>query len=382
MKKSYTLETAVIHAGERETSYEGEVTLPIFQSSAYEYNDAQQGDTKYIRRSNLPNHEVLHHKRAALEHAEAALVFSSGMAAITTALLATLKHGDHLLAHQSLYGGTMNFFQKHAASFGISCDFIDATDPTHWKKKIKPNTKAIYIETITNPLMEVPHLKAVVDFAREHNLISMTDNTFATPINFRPAELGFDVSLHSATKYLNGHSDLIAGAAIGKKQYITAMLQTMHYLGAALDPHACFLLHRGLKTLAIRMKQHHQNAKQLAEMLSQHPKVKTVSYPGLTTHPQHHFAREFLDGFSGMLSFEIDGDATHTESFFQKLNLDTKAVSLGGVETLLCCPAKTSHAAMGYEERMKAGVSDTLIRVSVGIESAHDLLEDFKQALA
>lgn len=381
-KQQQSLETAVIHAGEIEERYEGAIILPIFQSSVYEYRDGVgYGELKYIRQSNLPNHQVLHAKLAALENAEAALVFSSGMAAITATFLALFKPGDHLLAHKSLYGGTMSFLLEDTPSLGISYDLVDATDPSGWKKKLKPNTKAIYVETITNPLMEVPHLKAVVDFAQEHGLISLTDNTFATPVNFRPAELGFDLSLHSASKYLNGHSDLVAGVAIGKKRYMELIHQKLRHFGGSLDPHACFLLHRGLKTLAVRMEKHNSNALQLAQMLSKHPQVKRVSYPGLSSHPQHQFAREFLDGYSGMMSFEIKGGVTQAEAFLKKLQIGTKAVSLGGVETLLCRPAETSHSGMSPEERAKSGVSDGLIRVSTGIESADELIEDFTQAL-
>jgi cystathionine beta-lyase/cystathionine gamma-synthase len=255
MSKFYKhIETKLIHAGEPEPRVEGSVSMPIFQSSTFEYaGETDYHALKYIRLNNTPNHEAVHRKLAALENAEAALVSASGMAAISTALLTVLSAGDHLLAQDCLYGGTHDLITKDFAGFGIEYDFIDANDPPSWREKLRPNTKAIYVEAMTNPLVEVADLKAVAAFAKETGLVSMIDNTFASPFNFRPAEHGFDISLHSATKYLNGHSDIVAGACIGGAEIIGKIKKKLDHLGGSMDPHAVFLLHRGMKTLALRM---------------------------------------------------------------------------------------------------------------------------------
>jgi len=383
MKKRYeSLETKLIHAGEPDPLIGGAVTLPIFQSSTYEY--AGQGsyhDLKYIRLNNTPNHTALHQKLAALENAEDALVTASGMAAISTALLSMLSSGDHLLAQDCLYGGTHDFITKDLPALGISYDFIDGNDPSSWKDKLKSNTRAILVETMTNPLLQVAELEAVVDFAKDHDLISMIDNTFASPINFRPPEWGFDLSLHSCTKYLNGHSDIVAGAVIGRTDLIEQITHKLNHLGGTLDPHACFLLHRGMKTLAVRMKYHNESALRIAQFLDGHEAVEKVNYPGLEAHPGHRRARELFDGFSGMLSFELRGGAKAAEQFMEKITLPLIAPSLGGIETLITRPVTTSHSGMSPEDRQRLGITDSLIRLSVGIESTEDLIEDFKWAL-
>jgi cystathionine beta-lyase/cystathionine gamma-synthase len=383
MTKVYKhLETKLIHAGEPEPLINGAVSMPIFQSATFEY--AGQGsyhDLKYIRLNNTPNHIALHQKLASLENAEAALVTASGMAAISTALLTVLSSGDHFLAQGCLYGGTHDLITKDLPAFGISFDFIDGDDPDSWKLKLRPNTKAIYVETMTNPLLEVTDLKAVVKFAKEHGLVSLIDNTFASPINFRPPEWGFDLSIHSCTKYLNGHSDIVAGAVIGGADLIEKITQKLNHLGGSLDPHACFLLQRGIKTMAVRMKYQSENALKIAQFLEDHEMTKKVNYPGLESHPDHRRASELFDGFSAMLSFELKGEVEIAERFIQKMTLPTEAPSLGGVETLITRPCTTSHSGMSLDDRESLGISDNLIRVSVGIEATEDLLADFEQAL-
>jgi cystathionine beta-lyase/cystathionine gamma-synthase len=383
MSKMYkSLETKLIHAGEPEPRIGGAVSMPIFQSSTYEYTGATSyHDLKYIRLNNTPNHVALHQKLAALENAEDALVTGSGMAAISTTLLTILSSGDHFLAQECLYGGTHDFITKDLTGFEISFDFIDGDDPDSWKTHLRPNTRIIYVETMTNPLLQVADLKAVVDFARTHGLISLIDNTFASPVNFRPAEWGFDLSLHSCTKYLNGHSDIVAGAMIGRTDLIEKITHKLNHLGGSLDPHACFLLHRGLKTLAARMRYHNESALKIAQFLEGHPAVEKVHYAGLESHPRHQRAQELFDGFSGMLSFELRGGVRTAERFLSNVTLPIVAPSLGGVETLITRPATTSHAGMCPEDRQKLGISDGLIRVSVGIEADEDLIEDFEQAL-
>jgi cystathionine beta-lyase/cystathionine gamma-synthase len=383
MAKHYNhLETKLIHAGEPEPLIGGAVSMPVFQSSTFEYTgDSSYNNLKYIRLNNTPNHVALHQKLAALENAEAALVTASGMAAISATILTILSSGDHLLAQECLYGGTHDFFTKDLPKLGISFDFINGDDPDSWKGKIRPGTKAIYVETMTNPLLQVAHLKEAVEFAKAHGIVSIIDNTFATPINFRPPEWGFDLSLHSCTKYLNGHSDIVAGAVIGHTDLIEQITHKLNHLGGSLDPHACFLLHRGMKTLAVRMKYHNESALKVAQFLEAHPAVTKVNYPGLESHPAHQRAKELFDGFSGMLSFELKGGVDAAEHFMQKITLPIVAPSLGGVETLITRPVTTSHASVSPEDLKKLGISDSLIRLSVGIESTEDLIEDFEQAL-
>lgn len=384
MRKNFKhIETKLIHAGEPEPRIMGAVSMPIFQSAMFEYaGETSYHDLKYIRLNNTPNHAALHEKLAALENAEAALVTASGMAAISTTLLSVLSSGDHLLAQDCLYGGTHDFVTKDLRTFGISYDFIDADDPESWKTKLRPNTKAIYVETITNPTMQVADHKSIIEFGKAHRLVTMIDNTFASPINFRPPEWGFDLSLHSCTKYLNGHSDIVAGAVIGRAELVDRVKNRLDHLGGSLDPHACFLLHRGMKTLALRVRYQNESALRIAKFLDDHQAIEKVNYPGLDTHPRHERARELFDGFGGMLSFELRGGAATAEEFIKRTTLPIIAPSLGGVETLLTLPVKTSHSGMSPEDRHALGITDGLIRMSVGIEATEDIIEDLKHALA
>ncbi len=377
-----TIETKLIHAGEPEPLIEGAVSIPIFQSSTFEYaGQSNYHDLKYIRLNNTPNHVALHRKLAALENADAAVVTASGMGAISTALLTFLSSGDHLLSQDCLYGGSHEFITKDLAKLNISHDFIDGDDPNSWKEKLRPETRIIYAETITNPLMQVADLKAIAEFAKANRLISMIDNTFATPLYFRPSEWGFDISLHSCTKYLNGHSDIVAGAVIGSSDLIKKITHKLNHFGATLDPHTCFLLHRGMKTLAVRMRCQNESALKISEFLEAHPAVEKVNYPGLKTNPEYQRANALLDGFGGMLSFELKGDVERADRFIQRTTLPILAPSLGGVESLITRPATTSHSGVSPEERQALGISDTLIRLSVGIEATEDLIEDMQRAL-
>ncbi len=377
----HRIETKLIHAGEIRPGIMGAVSLPVFQTAMYEYEPAADyHDIKYIRLNNTPNHAVLHGKLTALENADAALVTASGMAAITTALLSVLSSGDHLLAQDSLYGGTHDFLSTSLGCFGIDHAFFDSGRPETWEAMLRPKTRAVYVETISNPLMKVPDLEAVVEFSRKHGLVSLIDNTFATPLNFRPAEHGFDLSLHSCTKYLNGHSDIVGGAVIGKKELVEKVLHKLDHLGGSMDPHACFLLHRGLKTLALRVAHQNASAMSLARFLDCHPGVAKVNHPGLESHPAHETAARLFDGFGGMLSFELKGGVEAAEKFLSRLTIPIVAPSLGGVETLVTRPATTSHLGMDPDERRRAGIADDLIRLSVGIEATEDLVADFERA--
>ena len=384
--KPGNIETKLVHSGEPYPRIEGAVVVPIFQSSTYESGggEARWDDIRYMRLGNTPNHKALEEKLAAIENAEAALVSASGMAAIAASLLTFLSSGDHLLAQDNLYGGTHGLVTKDLPQYGISMDFFNARDPESWTVKLKPNTKVIYVESITNPLLKVGDLKAVAKFAREHGLVSMIDNTFASPLNFRPIEHGFDLSLHSCTKYINGHSDVVAGAVIGSSEKIDKIHQKQNRLGGSLDANSCFLMQRGLKTLALRVRQQNENAMALADFLESHPKVEKVYYPGLPSHPDYERAGQLLDGFGGMVSFEIAamGGIEAVKSILKKLQLPIKAPSLGGIESLVTIPATSSHRCLSPEEREKAGIPETLVRFSVGIEAKDDLIEDFRNALA
>ncbi|MDJ0656665.1 MAG: aminotransferase class I/II-fold pyridoxal phosphate-dependent enzyme [Xanthomonadales bacterium] len=376
------IETQLIHAGEPKPRIRGAVSMPIFQSATFEDNqEADYHNLGYIRLSTTPNHDALHAKLAALENGEAALVTASGMAAITTALVTHLSSGDHLLAQDCLYGGTLDFLVQDLPAMGVEVDFVDANDPASWADKVRPSTRVFYAESMTNPLLQVGDLEGIQRFARERGLISMIDSTFASPVNFRPLELGFDLVLHSATKYMNGHSDLVAGAVVGSDRLVAPIKKKLDHLGGILDPNTCFLLQRGLKTLALRMERQNANALAVARVLEDHPAVQQVNYPGLASHPQHDRAARLFHGFGGMLSFDLGLSGEETEALISGLELMTNAPSLGGIETLVTRPAASSHSGMDPADREGLGITDGLIRVSVGIEHADDLVQDLVSVL-
>lgn len=376
------LETRLIHAGEPSPRLAGAVTMPIFQSSTFAMDgEGEYHDIRYLRLSNSPTHLALQAKLADIEGGEAALVTSSGMAAVSAALLAHLGAGDHLIAQRDLYGGTHSLITRDLRRLGIEHTLVDAADPAAWAAALRPNTRVIYVESISNPLLRVGDLPAVAAFARAHKLVSIVDSTFASPVNFRPLEHGFDLVVHSCTKFLNGHTDLVAGAVIGRANLVAAAKRTLDHLGGALDPHACFLLHRGMKTLALRVRYQSQSALSLARWLESHPAVATVHYPGLERHPDHARARALFSGFGGVLSFEPAGGAAAADRLIRALRLIIHAPSLGGVETLISRPAGTSHVGMSAEERARTGIGDGLLRLSVGLEATEDLMTDLGSAL-
>ncbi len=377
------LETRLIHAGEPKPRIEGAGVLPIFRSTVWESRPGESyHDIRYPRLSNLPNHVALGEKLASLEGGEAGLVTGSGMAAISSSLLAVLGAGDHVLVQDCVYGGTHGLLTQDLAGLGIACDFADGNDPEAWKAKLRPETRAFYAETIANPLLDVSDLEGIVAFARERGLLTLIDSTFASPLNFRPLEHGFDLVIHSCTKYLNGHSDLAAGCVVGSADLVERVKHKLDHLGGSLDPQGVYLLHRGVKTLAVRMAQQNRSAQAIAEFLERHPRVERVRYPGLESHAQHERARRLFDGFGGVLSFELAGGAEAAERLIQRLELPIPSASLGGVESLVTRPAATSHAGMPAEERTRLGIRDGLIRFSVGIEATEDLIADLEQALA
>jgi cystathionine beta-lyase/cystathionine gamma-synthase len=383
--KTLALQTRAVHAGELERRPGAPLTVPVHHSAMFVTEDSELGhynDTHYLRLNNTPSQIHLGKKLADLEGGEAGLVTASGMAAITAALLTVLGRGGHLIAQSSLYGGTHSFLTQDFPTLGLGYAFIDATRPDGWERALRAETKAIYVEALTNPRLEVADLEGVARFARERGLTSIIDSTFATPVNLRPIELGYDLVVHSATKYLNGHSDLVAGCVIGRAALVEQVRHRLNHLGGSADPHACFLLQRGVKTLTLRVAAQNRNALEIAAWLEKHPKVAKVHYPGLASHPQHERAKKLFAGFGGVLSFEMKGDAAAADAFLRRLRLVVRTVSLGGVETLATRPAATSHASMSAEERAAAGIPDGLIRIAVGIESPADLIADLEQALA
>lgn len=381
-RPSQRIDTLAVHSGARRPGPEGSVVFPIYQATVYAYEEGTNyNDIKYLRLSSTPSQQYLHDKLAALEGAEAALATSSGMAAVTACLMSLLQSGDHVIAGDTLYGGTHTFLSTDAPRLGIGCTFVDAGRPETWAAALRKETRVFLVETITNPMMRVPRLDAVVRFAKEHGLATIVDNTFATPVNFRPIAAGFDLAFHSATKYLNGHSDLVAGCVVGSAAMVEKVRRTLNHYGGILDPHAGFLLARGLKTLALRVRAQNHNGLALARALAAHPKVAAVNYPGLETHPDHAHARTLLSGFGGMLSLRLEGGLPAVERFIPALTIPYHAPSLGGVESLVVRPSLTSHAGLAKAERDALGITDDLVRVSCGIEAAEDLVDDFRQAL-
>ncbi|UQA57558.1 trans-sulfuration enzyme family protein [Polyangium aurulentum] len=378
----HRLETQLVHAGEPLPRIAGAVAMPIFQSSTFVYSGEESyHDVRYIRLNNTPNHQALAGKLAAIEGGQAAVVAASGMAAISTSLFALLKAGDHVLIQRDLYGGTHDFVTRDLTRFGVEHTFVDGSDPSSWEAAIRPTTRVLYVETIANPLLRVADLEAAVAFARARGLVSMVDNTFASPVNFRPLERGFDLSLHSGTKYLNGHSDIVAGAVIGRGDLVERIKHQLDHLGGSLDPHACFLLQRGMKTLALRVRYQNDSALAIARFLEAHPAVLRVHYPGLPSHPHHARAKALFDGAGGMVAFELKGGVEAAARLIERLTVPVHAPSLGGIETLITRPATTSHAGLSAEERQQVGISDALIRLSVGLEATEDLIADFTRSL-
>jgi cystathionine gamma-synthase/cystathionine gamma-lyase/cystathionine beta-lyase len=377
------METLAVHGGERRPGPEGSVVYPIYQGTVYSVEPGTgYHDIPYIRLNSTPSQRYLHDKLAALEGAQAAVATASGMAAVTTALLSVLRAGDHLLASDCLYGGTHDFLTRHAEDLGWRYSFVDVHRPETWAAARTPQTRVFLCETITNPLMRVGLLREIADFARREDLLSVIDNTFASPVNFRPLQAGFDLCVHSATKYLGGHSDLVAGAVMGRGDLVDRVRRTLNLYGGSLDPHSGFLLARGIKTLALRVRAQNGNAAALASFLAGHPQVAAVNYAGLADHPDHQHAADLLSGFGGMLSLRLRGGETAAQALLEAVRLPYVAPSLGGVETLITRPATSSHAGMSPEDLERLGITPDLIRVSCGIEAAQDLIADFDQALA
>lgn len=369
--------TQSVHAGSfGDAQFKGTVT-PIFPSSAYDYE--VEGGTLYPRYYNTPNHTAVAQKLAALENAEEGLVFSSGMAAILTSMFAMLKAGDHAILQNDLYGGTFSAVVNEFPRYGIQYTMVDGSDPNNFEKAIRKETKMIYIETPSNPTLKITDIRAVASIARRRGVTTIIDNTFASPINQNPFDLGIDVVTHSGTKYIGGHSDICCGAVLTSKALATTIRNSALHFGGSLDAHTCWLVERSLKTIVLRVRQQNSNAMAIAQMLANNAGVTKVYYPGLEKHEGHAIAKaQMPGGFGGMLSFEVKSDA---HKFMNNLKLIKRAISLGGVESTITSPAKTSHVKMNADDRAAIGVTDKLVRLSVGIEEVEDLIEDIKQAL-
>jgi cystathionine gamma-lyase len=390
MAPEHSFETKVIHAGVEPDAQTGAVMTPIYQTSTYaQASPGEHRGYEYSRTDN-PTRTVLQTQLAALEGGDHALVFSSGLASID-AVLNLLKAGDHVVAGDDLYGGTYRLFTKVAVHRGIEFTFIPLDDESRLRDAIRPNTRLVWFETPTNPMMNVIDIAMVARVARERGILSAVDNTFMTPYFQRPLELGIDIVMHSMTKYLNGHSDVVMGALIFRDKPLGEHVQgdtlykrlkfLQNAVGATPGPFDCFLLLRGLKTLAVRMHRHAENASRVAQFLEAHPKVERVLYPGLASHPGHEIAKRQTSGHGGMLTFIMRGDLQDARRFLERVQIFTLAESLGGVESLIEHPAIMTHASIPAEVRKQIGLSDSLVRVSAGIEGADDLLADLDQAL-
>lgn len=377
-KSKYGLNTICTHVGEIiDEQFKGAVS-PIYMSTSYQFDGVDV--KRYPRYFNTPNQEHLSKKIAALEHAEAGMIFGSGMAAISTVFLAFLKQGDHIVVQNTLYGGTSNFIREEFPKYGIEYTFTDGYEVADFETALRPNTKLIHIETPSNPLLTITDIKGVADLAKSKNIISTIDNTFASPINQTPIDFGIDIIMHSATKYLGGHSDILAGAVACNNAHMDIIFNVAKNLGGSLSDMTVWMLERSMKTLALRVKAQNRNAKKLAKFLAKHKDVKQVFYPGLKTHPQYDLAKSQMKGFGGMLSFELV-DGLDALDFQKELKLIKSSMSLAGVESTMLSPHITSHALLTQEERDRIGVSDNLIRFSVGIESKKDLISDIEQAI-
>src|SRR5215475_3800363 len=380
-------ETETVHGGESLDRRNAPLAQPIYQTSTFQVTDSDQQvrathtDMFYTRYGN-PTHTAVEARIAELEGAESALLFASGMNAITTSILALVKSGDHIVAQRDIYGGTTKFLSMWLPKLGIETTFVDTTEYDQHERAIRPNTRLLYLESPTNPTVRVVDLRKTVGIAKAHGLISLIDSTFATPINLRPVEFGVDLVLHSGTKYFGGHTDLICGIAAGRRDLIQQIWETRTTLGGTMDPHAAYLLLRGMKTLAVRVERQNESALRIAEFLAQHSKVRSVNYPFLKGHPQRALAVEQMRGGGGMLSFEVEGTGEDAKKVSESLRLFSLAPSLGGVESLVSLPVLTSHAMISAEHRKKMAVTEQLIRLSVGIENLDDLIADLDQALA
>jgi len=376
--KNMGFNTLCTHFGEIEdTQFKGAIS-PLYMSTSYAYENVDV--KRYPRYFNTPNQIALAKKLAALEHTEAALIFGSGMAAVSTSMLAFLKSGDHVVLQKNLYGGTMNLVLEEFERYKIEYTFTKDLNIDSFEEALQLNTKVIFVETPSNPLLTITDIEAVANLCKKKGLISMIDNTFASPVNQNPADFGIDIVIHSATKYLGGHSDILAGAVMASESHIDQIFQLAKNFGGSLSDYTVWLLERSIKTLGIRVKAQNHNAGILAQFLKEHSKIQNVYYPGLESHPEHHLSKKQMKGFGGMLSFELSNQLD-VAVFLKSLQIIKPSMSLAGVESTILSPTKTSHALLSAEERQNQGINDGLLRFSVGIEDVEDLIYDLDQAL-
>ena len=383
--KNYGFSTKAIHVGEQPDFRDGatgDVVIPIHLSTTFARKkvDVPTAGYEYTRSLN-PTRNALELKLASLENARFGFAFTSGLAAESTILLSLVKPGDHIIAFDDLYGGTKRLINHVFANFGFEVTYVDAVDPQNVQNAFKKTTKLVWLESPTNPLLKLSDIKAISEITRKHDAILVVDNTFLSPYFQKPLDLGADVVVHSSTKYIGGHSDVLGGSVMLNDQELFEKIQYhQNSIGAVLPPFDSYLTLRGIKTLVLRMERHNENALEIAHYLEKHPKVKKVIYPGLESHPQHKLAIEQTTGFGGIISFEITGTIDEAKEFLEKLHLFALAESLGGVESLIELPALMTHASVAKEIREQIGISDTLIRISVGIEDVADLIDDLEQA--
>jgi methionine-gamma-lyase len=392
MKKDMKFGTRCVHAGEAPDPSYGAHTTPIYQTSTFVFDNAQQGASRFAGEEegyiytrivpNTPTHAAFVKKIAALEGGETGQSFSSGMAAITAVVLSQLKQGDHLLSTDVIYGCTYELFSTILTKFGIEVSFVDTSDPENVKNSVRNNTKMIFLETPANPTMTVCDIKELCEMARGIGALCVVDSTFATPCFQRPLELGADVVVHSCTKYIGGHADLLGGVVVGTKEWIKNMTPVINCTGGTMGLHEAWLCIRGLKTLHLRMEKHASNALKVAKFLEVHPEIEWVRYPGLPSHPQYEIAKKQMCGFGGMISFGIKGGVEAGRKLMNSIELCSLAVSLGSVDTLIQHPASMTHANIPRKVRTKAGITDNLVRISVGIEEPEDIIADLDQALS
>lgn len=379
MKKNKGVNTKCVHSGDLiDDRFKG-ATSPLFPSTAYDFINVNED--KYPRYFNTPNQLALSKKIADLENSEDALLFGSGIAAIFSSLFSFIKSGDHVIFQSSIYGGTLNLVIKEFKKFNIKYSLVDSFDLKDYEKEIKSNTKIIFIESPSNPLLKLIDLKSVAELCKKNNLISIIDNTFSSPINQNPSDFGIDIIIHSATKYLGGHSDILAGALASNKKYIQTIKESSINYGGNLSDYTVWLLERSIKTLSLRVAKQNENALKVAKFLFEHQKVNSVNYPGLKSHPDYELSLTQMKGFGGMLSFELN-DLDEAIKFTRKIKLIKSAMSLGGVESTICSPTLTSHSKISKKEREKIGIFDGLLRFSVGIEDFEDIKNDLDQALS
>ncbi len=374
--------TRAIHIGQEPDPTTGATITPIYQTSTYTQQGIGEHKGFEYSRTGNPTRAALEACLASLEGAEHGLAFASGLAA-TSALLSVLGPGDHVIAAEDLYGGTYRLFERVLARRGIEFTYVDGRDPEAFRAVVRPSTRLVWIETPTNPLLHLVDIAAVADICRQHGILLAVDNTFATPYFQQPLALGADVVVHSTTKYINGHSDVVGGAVVTSNRALYDEIKFhQNAAGGVPGPFDAWLTLRGVKTLAVRMRQHEENAFRVAEYLRQHPSVESVIYPGLPDHPQHELARKQMSGFGGMVTFRIDGSRADADAFYRRLKVFSFAESLGGVESLACYPPEMTHGSIPREERKRRGITDGTIRLSVGIEDAEDLIADLEQALS